>query len=1069
MPDNQNNGNNIVDGFKNTSDSNLQLNLFDTLVNLTDAVNNLNKNVNNLDRSTKDVNKSNAELRKSLAGKDANSLKSSIDKLKENYKKSGNNNADLKNLDKLYTELQSLTSKTESMKNNDNISNKEKDKELKKLNAKEEKLRKAIISENNRLMRQQEKARKVEATRSWKLAEHIEDAFGEDIRDLGKNLTKTFREGTSNNIKAMGTSVSASIIGFLERSILSAIDYQTDQFVKSIDVLHSTFESTGTSITRAILLDRNKLIEEWKETTDRLKSEGYDKALSIKDIAQLEEQMAKAGITNQKLISEVAFQVAKTSAETGIGAPEFLSTEALRSIQSIYDKMIEEGVQDPLKQIGDYLYESGSYLQNAINKSGSALAFSEGKAQELYESSLRAANIQGITTGNIENQLKQSATMMQNKISAQAVMGKTSGGTNILNTLIAPLDELMNKGVIDGEVTEVPLALQGIATKEDLQEYIKTGNYLKVLTNSLEQIGDIVGGEATTAQAKLLQDVFGINPTDYGQLLSTTGGNTTELINRINKMQANVALGSEGPGAARNQALVKSGRHITKEQNIANKAVNDAVAAWGLAEESPIPYATEILKDSITTGVSALEYAITGGIKTIYNALVGSTGASLLGGAGGVGLTGIAKALGVTGVATGVGLLIKQGIDFMTDHMDVTPSEKALDDLVSITNKNEEANNQWKDNILNAFNNNNELAAQTKELIARDLDQVLDYTVEKKNAEENLGKQFRSGASNSNIRLLENLMGKSINEVSDAELGAFIDTHRDTAEVKHILSTSESDIKQAADFATTARGKANWTMIDNAIASLGGGAPINSSNVDKINTALNAWISTQNLDEESADLLRKNYQSGIDTYNKYYELWSIANKIKQQAIERSLGTQATLDLKKNAVSKYGEELTGYFYTDRNDFEHGLEYNVSLGHDMYNPINVKKFAVGLDYVPYDNYPALLHKGERVLTAADARIDDLINDVAQTHNTDNNFNANNNYNNELTTTNSVLNSGFNTNAVNQELIIAALKTIISALTNGSGNSIPTESIFNALNQDKVALRTNNMAATASLHYQ
>ena len=29
------------------------------------------------------------------------------------------------------------------------------------------------------------------------------------------------------------------------------------------------------------------------------------------------------------------------------------------------------------------------------------------------------------------------------------------------------------------------------------------------------------------------------------------------------------------------------------------------------------------------------------------------------------------------------------------------------------------------------------------------------------------------------------------------------------------------------------------------------------------------------------------------------------------------------------------------------------------------------AFGLPYVPYDNYPALLHQGERVLTASEAR--------------------------------------------------------------------------------------------------
>lgn len=30
-----------------------------------------------------------------------------------------------------------------------------------------------------------------------------------------------------------------------------------------------------------------------------------------------------------------------------------------------------------------------------------------------------------------------------------------------------------------------------------------------------------------------------------------------------------------------------------------------------------------------------------------------------------------------------------------------------------------------------------------------------------------------------------------------------------------------------------------------------------------------------------------------------------------------------------------------------------------------------YAVGIDYVPYDNFPALLHQGERVQTAVEAR--------------------------------------------------------------------------------------------------
>ena len=50
-------------------------------------------------------------------------------------------------------------------------------------------------------------------------------------------------------------------------------------------------------------------------------------------------------------------------------------------------------------------------------------------------------------------------------------------------------------------------------------------------------------------------------------------------------------------------------------------------------------------------------------------------------------------------------------------------------------------------------------------------------------------------------------------------------------------------------------------------------------------------------------------------------------------------------------------------------------------------DVGKYATGLDYVPYDNFPALLHKGEMILTAEDAMdyrnvINDIVNDVNTT---------------------------------------------------------------------------------------
>lgn len=52
----------------------------------------------------------------------------------------------------------------------------------------------------------------------------------------------------------------------------------------------------------------------------------------------------------------------------------------------------------------------------------------------------------------------------------------------------------------------------------------------------------------------------------------------------------------------------------------------------------------------------------------------------------------------------------------------------------------------------------------------------------------------------------------------------------------------------------------------------------------------------------------------------------------------------------------------------------LRWQPGLGKDRYAnvvPRNAIGYAVGIDYVPYDNFPALLHQGEQVLTAEEAR--------------------------------------------------------------------------------------------------
>jgi hypothetical protein len=65
------------------------------------------------------------------------------------------------------------------------------------------------------------------------------------------------------------------------------------------------------------------------------------------------------------------------------------------------------------------------------------------------------------------------------------------------------------------------------------------------------------------------------------------------------------------------------------------------------------------------------------------------------------------------------------------------------------------------------------------------------------------------------------------------------------------------------------------------------------------------------------------------------------------------------------MQKYAEDYMqrngiGYNYIQRN----GIDYRRSIP-------GYRGYAYGLEYVPYNNFPMLLHEGERVLTASENR--------------------------------------------------------------------------------------------------
>lgn len=107
-------------------------------------------------------------------------------------------------------------------------------------------------------------------------------------------------------------------------------------------------------------------------------------------------------------------------------------------------------------------------------------------------------------------------------------------------------------------------------------------------------------------------------------------------------------------------------------------------------------------------------------------------------------------------------------------------------------------------------------------------------------------------------------------------------------------------------------------------------------------------------------------------------------------------------------------------------------------------HVGGYEIGLNKVPYDNFPALLHKGERVLTAADVSLDDIGRDslhsvFEKTNNVINNVMQTNTTNSNTDVTDAI---DSQTNSVVKQLndIIILLGNLVSGMTNTVYSSNP-----------------------------
>ena len=966
--------------------------------------------------------------------------------------------------------------------------------------------------ENKRKARQE----KINEAKEYRIAENLEDCFEGGLFSLSSNLDKTFKDATKNHITAMQGTIAGKIAGFVEKSLFSVADYYTERFTEAISTLQQSFESTGMQLSKAILLDRNEIVNEYQDVANELKEAGYSESLNVTDILGFEAQMANAGIVNKDLSHAIAVEFSKISAKTGVGLPDLLSDEILTDLQSYY-----KTTGGDVSVVKDAMEQFANSIINGVDTFDSATGIANGKIQETANSYFKNISRYGIDTAT---------TAAQSQLSAQLGLGQYSGGTSIYQRLISGLESART-----GNVSEDILSIisSGVITQGHYNALMEKGEYLGALEDMLRNISTLSEGDTTNTVLNWL----GVSPEDWRNL--TANGNDVEkLISEMEEAFTAMQEGGLSEEVQRRETLVKEGRTSTVEQNIKNREIANAANIWGATVKTGIPEATKGLISAINTANDGIQSAISWGVEKMINAFFGSTGTGLVGSAiGGTGGTAGAASSGavasggmrlskfsnktvsggtaaVAGIASFIaGWEVGKKLDEIFHLSDswssawagnVAGTQDAIDNLATIQTNNERENAQ-REKIIADHLKNIEVSSDTiKQSITDNIPNITEGITNMNNAKENVATTIRStiergeslrsatGSTTTLGALAESHFGKPIEQVSDEELVKWYESSDDTAlnEIKNLYGKSElADITQAQDNYKHDLSLTAATAVNAVLADAMADGQISADESQTISQDFRKEVTALGLSKEDEqlfyDYLGERMRDANENYNSYQAAVKVLKQIQKMEglyIAENPTSYSYDDLKRIALAIKSGSSDDMGDVTAKDLELASPYMLSDEYnrtnplsiisedvnawELYAPSNVEKFATGLDYVPYDNYLALLHKGERVQTAAEARLDDLADSIAYNSTTNSNITNTNNNIDGLNTTNNSIKDGFNTTNSNQETIIEALKTIISALSNGN-SAFASPDVFESITNNKVALRSNNIARMASMH--
>lgn len=849
--------------------------------------------------------------------------------------------------------------------------------------------------------------------KSAKANEKNIDKFKKSLSKLDESALKL--DGAGENAKK-SLSPGGQIVKLLgdgvKKLITETINYGTQLTTGALQSLQSTYESAGTDIMQTNLYTRDTVQSMMRDFGAELIAKGIS-GVSTVDVTEYAASIANAGITAQDELTDMAEIMSEIALVNPQMKAAFTNEDMIKEYHRIYTEAVANG-QDAAEVLYDNLTSQAKSVRGVTDEVGNAFWSVNGRLIEL-ESTLSNAR----TTYELDNEERE-----QLRNATYALAAQVGTDTTDFNAWIQKFLDL-SKEPIRSDVQSI---IEGITYGSDILNALQAGNFAEVMSKSYASLLTFDSTNGYDAGHEYLMNQLGIDNESLNKIKQNKEywdeqGNfdVQKFLAKFEETYAAAQAG--GSYNQKYEELVIEGKGQTVENELSKETINLMTDNFVDLLETDVPKAVQaeiaainFAANMLNEGISAAADLLLGGLESLGSLSGGSSALnSLVGGVGAAGPVGAGIA------AFGGGLMIGK---WLNDTFKISENivEALHTDLPeTIMDKEQE----YLDEQLPKVRDDVESLVTEMEQSNLYSKQLVDF--EKQRIEHTAEKRAKASASASFLKIslptsiaegtealsmenpdkyeynsMSSLLGKSDEEIE--KVGSYaLKTGDITSEQYNNLITNvreaEANLQSlAANIAggavkagTTAKpgenATARSTYLDNQINDLSN-EDFDSDTKDYIRAIATQQI--ESIDKQAQVLDNFNNTFGDDLYQVYLKseqykdsegdnAWSkawteiIGNSIEANKYhELNTVPEAEKDFIVDDVNKRVTVLPGVYTRSNNSGENSaLNANVD-----YLPQNWGRFATGLDNVPYDDYPALLHEGERVLTAQETDMYDNI---------------------------------------------------------------------------------------------